>query len=103
MAYIPINKALAKTDNPFELVLLASVRTNALESGAEPMLERIGTSYRNTVWSLVEMNETDIDTTKLRHDLSKRLNPNLFLEADDAEESLAELLDDDKGDDKGEL
>jgi DNA-directed RNA polymerase subunit omega len=91
MARITVEDCLEKTENQYDLVLLAKERTSQLNSGAEMLVE--ADNDKNTVIALREIGDGKIIVEELKNDSIARLRkePDENLEKEEAEE----LLNDD--------
>ncbi len=67
MARVTVEECIQKVPNRFDLVLLATGRTKALEAGVPSALDR--ENDKNTVLSLREIETNTVDTEQLRENV----------------------------------
>ncbi len=67
MARVTVEECIQRVPNRFDLVLLATGRTKALESGLASALDR--EEDKNTVLSLREIEANTVDTNQLRENV----------------------------------
>lgn len=83
MARVTVEDCIEKVPNRFELVLLAARRAREISSGASLTVKR--DNDKNSVVALREISQGNLSLEKLRENIVKSFQKNIFLDEGDHE------------------